>query len=377
MKQLCPVLIFTAIAFFPFSCKKDDDASTSKFHTPCEAVLDNWDITVMPLPETQKQNDLFFISEETGYTVGNAGTILKTTNGGQDWEFVERYYDLTTHKIVKNALTKARLLTVFFVDEAVGYVGGEGENTPISGESIDAVFLKTTDGGETWSKQYLPGIREVKDLYFFDADNGIAMLKVDDENNYLKYKLFVTHDAGATWEAVPMPNLTVSSSQLDINQNGVGVWVVEDYFSSKYLRSTDQGATWQEVLIPFSECSGIRFQTNMQGFANCDGKFYETTDGGHSWNEKTDHTVKGATLQHFNNETEGFAFVPVYDVKTGGGESWQELNSFEVCQTTDGGVTWKKSLIDKECDFTGTTLTYSNEVIYTLGWYAVNKFKMQ
>jgi hypothetical protein len=230
MKQLFPMLIFMALALFAFSCKKDDDAAASRHHTPCETVLNNWEITVLPLLEIQAQSDLFFISEETGYTVGNGGTILKTTNGGKDWEFIERYYDLNTHKIIKDALTKARLLTVFFVDEAVGYVGGKGENIPISGENIDAVFLKTTDGGDTWSKQYLPGIREVKDLYFFDAGNGLAMFLVYDENNYLKYKLYATHDAGATWEAVPMPNLTIRSSLFDISQASVGVWVVENYF---------------------------------------------------------------------------------------------------------------------------------------------------
>ncbi len=374
MKQLSSLLCLTLLALLAFSCKKDNDSSSPKFHSPCETVLDNWDIKVFPLPETQRQNDLFFINEQTGYTVGNAGTILKTTNGGQDWEFIERYYDLTTNSIVEDALTKARLVTVFFVDEAVGYVGGESENIPISGENIDAVLLKTTDGGEAWSKQYLPGIRAVKDLYFFDADHGLGIFLLYDENNYLKQKLFATPDGGATWEAVPMPNLTIRSSQMDISPTSVGVWVVENYFSSKYLRSTDQGATWQEIQIPATECSTIEFQTDVQGFAYCDGTSYETTDGGISWQEITTHTLDGASLKHFNSATEGFAFVPIYDIKSGGGESWQELNSFEVYQTSDGGLNWKKSVIEKDCDFTGTRFDYSNEVFYTLGWRAVNKF---
>jgi photosystem II stability/assembly factor-like uncharacterized protein len=375
MKQLSSMLCLTALALFVLSCKKDKDSTAPKFHTPCETVLDNWDIKVLPFPETQRQNDLFFINEEMGFTVGNAGTILKTTNGGQDWKFVERYYDLTTNSIVQGALTKARLVTVFFVDESVGYVGGEGENTPISGDNIDAVLLKTTDGGDSWSKQYLPGIRAVKDLYFFDADNGLAIFLGYDENNYLKQKLFTTHNGGATWETVPMPNLTVSSSQMDISPASVGVWVVENYSSSKYLRSTDQGATWQEIQIPSTECSAIGFQTDALGYAHCDGKSYETTDGGISWQEITP-TLSGVTLKHFNSTAEGFAFVPVYDIKSGGGESWQVLNSFEVYQTADGGLTWKKSLIEKDCDFTGTRFDYSDEVFFTLGWQAVNKFML-
>lgn|GEM_PF-2275128 len=379
MKQLNSILIFSLISIVVFSCKKDDDTASAKFHTPCNSVLDKWEITALHLPETQAQNDLVFIDEETGFTVGNAGTILKTVNGGQDWTFVERYYNLNTHEIDKSALTKARLLTVFFVDEAIGYVGGEAENIPISGGNIDAVLLKTKDGGDTWSKQYLPGVRSVKKLYFFDADNGLALFLISDENNYLKYKMYATHDAAATWEIVPMPNLTISGSQFDVSSISVGVWVVENYFSSKYLRSTDKGQTWQEVPIPSTECNSIRFQTDAQGTADCGGKSYKTTNGGNSWEEIiiADHTTDGAALKYFRSTTEGFAFVPVYDNQTGGGESWQVLNSFEVYQTTDGGINWKKSLIDKECDFTGTTFTYSDEVFYTLGWTAVNKFKLQ
>lgn len=376
MKQLCSILYFMALAFFAFSCKKDGDTS-SRFYTPCETVLDNWKINVFPLPEVQRQNDLFFTSDETGYTVGNAGTIIKTTNGGQDWEFLERYYDLTTYSIVEDALTKARLVTVYFVDEAVGYVGGRGESSLSPGEITDAVLLKTTDGGLTWSKQYLPEIREVKDLYFFDTDNGLAIFMLYDENNYLKNKLFATHDAGKTWEEVPMPNLTVRSSQFEIGPSGVGVWVGENYSNSKYIRSNDQGVTWQEIPLSSTECNGVKFQNDLIGFAYCDGKYYKTTDGGNSWEVITSHVLGRAILKHFNTVTEGFAFVPVYDFKTGGGEAWQELNSFEVYQTTDGGITWKKSVIEKECDFTGTIFAYSDEVFYTLGWGAVNKFKMR
>lgn len=377
MKYLSSVLIFTTLVFFVFSCNKEDDASSSNFHTPCETVIDNWEIKVLPLPEIQRQNDFFFTSDETGYTVGDAGTILKTTNGGEDWKFVERYYDLTTSSIVKDALTKARLTKVFFVGEAIGYVGGEAENIPISGGNLDAVLLKTTDGGNTWSKQYLPEIRAVKDLYFFDSNNGLAIFLVYDENNFLKHKLFVTHDAGVSWEAVSMPNLTIQSSQIDIHNTSVGIWVVENYTSSKYLRSADQGATWQEIPIPSNECNWVAFKSEELGFANCDGKSFKTTDGGNSWVEITDHTVDRAALKHFYTESEGFAIVPVYDYKSGGGEGWQELNSFEVYQTKDGGINWKKSLIDKECDFTGKSFFLSNEVFYTLGNRAVNKFTRQ
>ncbi len=342
----------------------------------CQQVLDKWEITVSALPNVQKQRDVFFVNEEVGFTVGNAGTILKTTNGGKDWFFLEKYYDLTTNDIVQGALTKATLLTVFFVDEQVGFVGGDGENIPLSGDNIDAVFLKTTDGGDSWSKQYLAGIHEVKDLHFFDKQNGIGMFLTPDENNYTTYKLYSSHDGGSTWEPVLMPNLTVRSSRFDVSDNCLGVWVVEDYFYSKYLRTTDQGLTWQEVQAPGDDCNSLSFRTALEGYANCDGKSFKTNDGGNTWEEYTDSTPEDASLVEFRpTEADGFAFVGVYDYETGGGEVTAILNSFEVHQTTDGGQTWDKTVIDKECDFTGTRFDLSEEVFYTLGWEGVNKFK--
>ena len=38
-----------------------------------------------PLPQGNDLNSVCFIDANVGFTVGNSGTILKTTNGGQSW----------------------------------------------------------------------------------------------------------------------------------------------------------------------------------------------------------------------------------------------------------------------------------------------------
>ena len=38
-----------------------------------------------PLPQGNYLNDVKFINTTTGWAVGNAGTILRTTNGGTNW----------------------------------------------------------------------------------------------------------------------------------------------------------------------------------------------------------------------------------------------------------------------------------------------------
>ena len=70
-----------------------------------------------------KLSAIFFLNDETGYTVGAFGTILKTINGGASW----------TKQWSK---TIQGLGSIFFANNDVGYVTGD-----------KGTILKTTDGG--------------------------------------------------------------------------------------------------------------------------------------------------------------------------------------------------------------------------------------
>ena len=67
-----------------------------------------------------------FPTSSIGYIVGGHGTILKTLNGGEDWE-------------IQTSGTLEYLNSVFFVDENTGYAVG-----------VNGTILKTTNGGEEW-----------------------------------------------------------------------------------------------------------------------------------------------------------------------------------------------------------------------------------
>jgi hypothetical protein len=68
---------------------------------------------------------IYFNNVNTGYTAGEGGVILKTTNGGINW-------------ISQTSSTSSYLTEIFFYDLSTGYcVGGYG------------TILKTTNGGLT------------------------------------------------------------------------------------------------------------------------------------------------------------------------------------------------------------------------------------
>lgn len=79
--------------------------------------------------------DVYFVDELIGYACGDAGTILKTINGGNSWETL----------VTPNNIQNRQLNSIFFLNTDLGYaVGGNPTN-----DSIQSI-IKTTDGGNSW-----------------------------------------------------------------------------------------------------------------------------------------------------------------------------------------------------------------------------------
>jgi len=72
---------------------------------------------------------IFFVSAQTGWLVGDGGSIIKTTDGGNLW-------------IPQNSGISNTLNSVFFRNSSLGWVCGNAGQ-----------ILKTTDGGNNWINQ--------------------------------------------------------------------------------------------------------------------------------------------------------------------------------------------------------------------------------
>jgi photosystem II stability/assembly factor-like uncharacterized protein len=83
-----------------------------------------------PLPTSNPLFSAFFINQNTGYAVGQYGTIVKTTNGGNLWFILE-------------SGTNQYLVKVFFTDINTGYIaGGNGLICTGSAENGILCYLK-------------------------------------------------------------------------------------------------------------------------------------------------------------------------------------------------------------------------------------------
>jgi len=106
-----------------------------------------------PLPFGDAIQKVFFIDELDGWMAPFNPTLLRTTDGGDNWEII--YTDIIFNDI-------------FFIDPLEGWAIGDStvEGTLYS-------IYHTTDGGETWEIQ-LADTTVRYDIYFVDRLHGWA-----------------------------------------------------------------------------------------------------------------------------------------------------------------------------------------------------------
>ncbi len=108
-----------------------------------------------------------FFDDNTGTVVGNDGAILRTTDGGQNWT-------------PQTSGTINQLRAVWFANANTGIVVGD-----------QGTILRTTDGGESWVPQ-TSGVSEILlGRFFCDALNGTAVGQLG--------TILRTTDGGQTW----------------------------------------------------------------------------------------------------------------------------------------------------------------------------------
>jgi len=117
-----------------------------------------------------------FVSEQAGFIAGQAGTILRTTDGGKSWDALY---------VGENQLIRR----VSFISDQEGWaVGHRGS------------IFHTTDAGNSWEIQFeAPGIY-LRDINFVDRNHGWV---VGHDATILH-----TSDGGASWQAQQMRGFT-------------------------------------------------------------------------------------------------------------------------------------------------------------------------
>lgn len=145
---------------------------------------ENWDALYIGKNELIRRLD--FVSEKEGWAIGHRGSIFHTANAGEDWE-------------VQFEVPGTYLRDVAFADKKHGWVVGHG-----------ATILHTADGGISWQKQEMRGFNgrdlpRFHGVYARDQNTAVVVGEfgtVVHTENGGELWLLTPSDIGVTWLAV-------------------------------------------------------------------------------------------------------------------------------------------------------------------------------
>jgi photosystem II stability/assembly factor-like uncharacterized protein len=236
--------------------------------------------------------DAQFLTEATGFVSTSDGKIYQTTDAANSWKPVN-----DTNRPVR---------AISFASATVGYAVGD-----------NSLFLKTTDGGATWTPKDVgaPGGQDLTAVRCADEKTCVVTTKSGTV-------IGVTKDGGATF-TWPSPS-------------------TDPLFAAAFASATRVVAAGQQGSTAYSDDAGANFTPvggrlvgqftrvragRVAGSAFApgpDGTLGRTVDGGHTWTRGNVATSQDVLDVSFPTVNDGYAL----DVAGG------------VFNTNDGGQTW-------------------------------------
>jgi len=223
-----------------------------------------------PIPQGNTINSLHFVNSSTGWSVGDGGFIVKTTNGGNSW--------------TNQSLNIPRSLKyVNFIDQNTGWIVGQL-----------GTILKTINGGYNWTNLDLGTSYNLNCIKFTTSNEGWIS-----GDNGIMYK---TTDAGVTWQ-IKSTGTTANMNSLFFFDSNIG-WACGSG-TNNILRTIDGGDSWILTNYPSNNFSSVFFSAYYNGWIGYNGGILKTIDGGYNWTA----SISGVNTKSifFVNDNTGFA----------------------------------------------------------------------
>ena len=294
-------IFFTTLSIIIFSAKTYSQGSWEKIDSPTNQFL----------------KSVHFVDSLYGWAVGNSGTIIHTSDGGDNW-------------IVQDSKIEYNVEDVFFLNRNLGWAVAWKSDAPPYG----TIILKTTNGGAIWhNSAYRDENIFMNCVLFLDlltgwmggdphaivktTDGGINWEQADiDSTNLASLPVFsikffnerygyacggALDIAGVTWrtsnggdkwypigDAYAPPEPIRELHLVDsINVIGVGGdW--EHFFGLGIIRTSDGGGIWQYEELEFAGVGyDLEFRNNNEAWSPLgpDQMFMFSIDGGSTWTQ--------------------------------------------------------------------------------------------
>jgi len=248
-------------------------------------------------PTDKFLKSVHFVDSLYGWAAGDSGTIVHTSDGGDNWQ---------------DSKIENEIVDVFFLNRNLGWASAWNYNSYPFG----TILLKTTNGGQDWSsEQYREDNIFITCILYLDSLRGWM--------GGNPHALLRTIDGGVNWEKANIDTLTfaffpVINIQFYNSQYGYACGGKFD-IAGVIWRTTNGGNNWVPIdplYAPPDEIWQMHFfdSLNVIGVGG-DPDFFgvgfiSTTDAGKSWDYKEIGILGTARAISFRTGSEGWAPIP-------------------------------------------------------------------
>jgi photosystem II stability/assembly factor-like uncharacterized protein len=221
---------------------------------------------------------VWFTSSQVGYAAGFGGTVMRTQNGGQSWSRI-------------NTLAASENFNhVCFADSQHGWVVG-----------ANGVIARTADAGATWTKSF-PTANMLQGVSFSDTTNGWAVGQGG--------VIVGTRDGGQSWYVV-QPSVTANALYTVWRRSDTEAWAGGAAGANPVTVATTDSLQW--TLGSFGALNtihGIIMGSSLIGYAvgtNGQGLILKTVDGAASWSPQIANSAQDLNDVWFVDPLRGWA----------------------------------------------------------------------
>ena len=285
----------------------------------CTFTIENCMCQWYPLPQFptyHEVTDVKFFDENTGVLTYNnypsTYGIMRTTNGGTNWNLIRNYYSVSCQKI----------------DSQTVYI--------ITGLGSYAFMLRTFDKGLTWDSVGVAIEQGYRILSFVNKDTGWI-------SGYISGVPYIwkTTNGGVNFTIQAGSNVGAGEIfflKQKINNEYIG-WVNNN---SALWKTTNSGNSWFQVACPGQDLIQITFVDENTGWVS-NGNMYKTTNGGLNW-------IQQQLAPGVPNISRSVTQFCVFDnnilIGVNGYKQYPQRGTALVFKSTNGGNIWGYQEID-------------------------------
>lgn len=349
-----------------------------------------------PLPQGNFLTDITFADSLNGYACGYAGTIVKSNDSGNNWEYIGTnhnglfkkltfpniqngwalcYYTSSIYKTDDfgnnwyqlSEICDTYMNSLEMVNDSIGYACGP-----------DAKIYKTIDGGINWFPNQSPIF--IPSLFSIDFVNENVGYCGGDNPYLLK-----TTDGGSNWTYLPLPLASFNFCIYDIQFKSENFGYICGFWEGLgfVLLTSNGGNTWTTNFFQYP-IHETYFENMQKGWVrDQNGLVYSTTNGGTNWNYKLDN----CTNLYFFDENHSWSIFNLNNIKFSN-DGWNSLinqttavtnenlidiairdsssvfvtSEYNILGTTNTGITWQILLSDSSKNFSAIKANNENEI---------------